>query len=135
MRDIRVSKLEFNEFIFPFVTNSQAESDAEREVAIRVLRILRDPDITVEETVSDAVREQAAKLDKHIWAGRKLLDDSHTFTFEEDEYQVVKKRLIDAIPSVNIIALEHFSPLIDKFKDAEKYVVKVEKDEPEEDVA
>lgn len=142
MRDIEVSKLEFDEFLFPFVTNSQAENDKEREVAIRVLRILRNPDYTVEETVRDEVRERATKLDKHIWVGRRLSDDEHTFTFEEDEYQLVKKRLIDAIPNVNIIALDDFGPLVDKFKEAEKYVVdspKLDEDEgvPEkkEDVA
>ena len=142
MRDIEVSKLEFDEFLFPFITNSQAESDKEREVAIRVLRILGDSEYTVEETIRDEVREQAAKLDKHIWAGRKLAEDEHTFSFEEDEYNLVKKRLIDAIPNVNIIALADFGPLVDKFKEAEKYVVdspKLDEDEgvPEkkEDVA
>ena len=137
MRDITVTKLEFDEFLFPFVTNSTAESDKEREIAIRVLKILRNPEYTVEETVRDELREQAAKLDKHLWAGRRLANDEHKFSFEEDEYQLVKKRLIDAVPNVNIIALEDYGPLIDRFKDAEKYVVDSPKLEgaKEEDVA
>jgi hypothetical protein len=136
MRDITVSKLEFDEFLYPFVTNSNAENDKERECAIRVLRLLKDDDYTVEETVSDERRAAFTKIDKHMWVGRKLADDEHTFSLEEDEYNLIKKRLIDAIPDVHIIALDDFGPLVDRFKDAEKYVVdKPKLDEKEEAVA
>jgi hypothetical protein len=121
MRDITITKLEFDEFLFPFVTNSQAENDKERTTATDVLKLLSDEEYTVEETLSDELVTRAEKLDKHLWPGRKLATDEHTFTFEEDEYRLVRKRLTDAVKGVNIIALAHFSPLLDKFKQAEKY--------------
>ena len=113
--------MEFDEFLFPFVTNSQAESEGERATALDVLRLLTDTDITVEEVLPEALVKDARKRDKHLWAGRKLATDEHTFTFEEEEYRLVKKRLEASVSNVNIIALGELSPLIEKFKGAEKY--------------
>ena len=130
MRDIAVKRLEFDEFLWPIVTTSNAESDKERAVALDVLRLLSDEEYTEEVPLTDAQIAQSSKNNTHVWNSRRLIEDEYTFVLEEEAYRLIRKRLQDASPKVSIVCLADFSPLLDRFNDAKKY--KAEKDEPAE---
>ena len=132
MRDITVTRLEFDEFLWPIVTNSQAENEKERSVAVDVLRLLSDDDCTEEVPLTDEQIEKAERSNSHVWNSRRLSDDEHTFAIEEAPYRLVRKRMKDAISKVSIICMDDFSPLVDKINDAKKYTAKVVPDETAE---
>lgn len=120
MREVRITKEQFDEFLFPFVSGSSPESDNERECALRVMRKLKDPEITEEEALSPAQLEAAERRKRKIWPGRRLACPEATFHFQEDEHRLILKRLKEATKGIAMLVIEEYTAFLDAFEGAKE---------------
>lgn len=122
MRTFDISKYEFDDLFFPAISSQGSDNEDELEVAMRVIRKLRHGDYTKLEQLSKERLDEAARFGRKLVPQRFLISDSTTFTFEEDEYNLIVKRLTRAIPTFsNAVAPELFD-LLERVKKAPKEI-------------
>lgn len=118
MREVHVTREQFDEFLYPAIASSSAENESELETAVRVLRKLKKPDITFEEVISSEEQERAKKNRTKLVPFRKLTVDEHTFMFEEPEYKLVLDRVKAHLPRISLAAAEELWEFYESVKGA-----------------
>ena len=118
MRVIRVSRQEFDLIIWKAFGNVGAKSEAELETATRTVKKLKDASSEVPLTSEE--RAQGFQV-----PGRSLSEEEIEFTFEEDEYNLVKNKLVEFLPNVALVLADVFHDLLVRFKDAESQEAQV----------
>jgi hypothetical protein len=117
MRKIYLSKSEFDNILYPAFVSGSPESEDELEVAVRLKFLFKKnadyEEISAEETIA------ATKRRERVIPFLKLRSDT-TFTFEEDEFKLLHKRLVAAIPRSSFAIAEEMADLLSRFKKSEK---------------
>jgi len=120
MRQLTVSQSAYSTFLFPQFANATAESESEFEVALRTLKKLKDPALTLEKELSPQEAE-ARKSGTPVFAFRKLLEESATFLLETDEHALLLKRVKANKTLVVFVALEEFNALLEMVEKAPEF--------------
>lgn len=120
MRKLSLTADQFDTFVFPYVAQSNAQNDAEFETALRLLRKLKDPALTMVAPLSDP-EEKARQAGAKVFAFNKLRESEASFVLEEDEWKLLQARLAAYKTKVNIVALEDFAALLDVIKAAPEF--------------
>ena len=123
MRKVTLSKEHFDTFLFPTLARSNAKTDAEREIAIRVMRKVKEPALTNDKPLNARDLERRAE-GEDVFEFKELIEESAVFVFEEDECNFIKKRLKDAGTQIALLVLDDYTQMEDLFKNAEKYEAK-----------
>lgn len=123
MRTIELTKHEFDETFFGVVTNgnSPAKDENEHEIALRLLRQLKDTTLTYPEDPKPDVVAQVEASGQRWWPSYRLHADSVSLELEEDVYRVVRHRFKDYIPLVHPLMAEEFDVVWQKIKTAESW--------------
>ena len=121
MRAITVKRDQFNDFLFPAIARSAAKDEQELEVAVRVLKKVKDPDKTYEEDIPKPQLEMAQSSGQKIYPFRKLAPPDHKFIFEEDEHKLIVDRLREFLKTVSLIAAEEFLDFFKTVRDAPEH--------------
>lgn len=120
MRKLTLQKGHFDTFVFQQVTTLPAANESEFETALRLLKKLKDPALTKEVALTPEEQE-AEKQGQRAFPFRQLLEDEATFVLEEDEYQLLKKRVEKHKTLVATLVLEEFAELLAVIAGAETY--------------
>ena len=116
MKQLTFTKSHFDLFVFPQVGTAQAKSDSEFEAALRLLRKLKDPALTVEKPLTQA-EEEAEKNGDRVFRFYRLLEDQATFLLQDDEFRLLKDRITGHKTTVSLVAVEEFNELLQVLKD------------------
>lgn len=120
MRKLSLTADQFDAFVFPYVATSSAQNDGEFETALRLLRKLKDPALTMPAPLTDA-EEKARQAGGKVFAFAKLRESEATFLLEEDEWKLLQNRVAAFKTKVNIVALEDFAALLEAIKTAPEF--------------
>lgn len=112
MRVITVAGNEFDMILWRAIASQGASGESDLEVAVRVLAKVKA--VSLENPLTDEEKAQGQV------PNRKLIDEESEFIFEEDEYGLVKEKLIAFIPNVALALADVLHGLLAKFKNAEK---------------
>lgn len=110
MREVTVTKSEFDEYLYPAFARNGVASEEEFEVALRVIRKLKEhatPEELSDEDIAEAEKTRGARAVAFL----KLDSPEATFRLEEDEYKLVQKRLKAHLPNVALVFAEEFDAL------------------------
>lgn len=108
MKSVKISPWDFNSFLWFAVAGSSAKDEVELEVALRLIRKLK--------AISKEVEEDSAPgtIRGRVFAG----DSPVEVVFEEDEWALLRDRVISVIPKVSLAAAEEFSEFLNRVKSA-----------------
>ena len=127
MRKLTWTAHQFNNFVYPNLATNTAKGDGNWECALRVMKILNDPEITKE--VSKTAAETAAEKEgRATYQLRHLLDPSAEFLFQDDEYRMIRDKVKDARDNIALMAAADFEATLQVINDAEKIEVEEKKD-------
>ncbi len=126
MRTIRVNEMEFDKIFWGSFAATGAKNESELEIALRVLKKLKG--VSLDKPLS---KDEVAQ---GMIPNRKLIDEEAEFIFEEDEYGLVKDKLVVHLPNISLILADVFYGLLTRFKEAEKWEVGAEPEVESEDV-
>lgn len=118
MRAVHLNKEQFDNFLYPAIARSSAKDEQEMEVAVRVLKKLKDPSVTYEEELHHHDVEVAKQKGQKLYPFRKLDPPEHTFYLEEEEHRLITDRLKEFLKTISLIAAEEFLDFFLNFKDA-----------------
>jgi hypothetical protein len=115
MRQLTFTADQFNTFVFSYVTSVPAENDLEFETGLRLLRKLKDPTLTEEVPPSPEELEAEVKSGGRlrVFPFYRLQRDRATFVLEEDEYNLLKKRMRAGRTKVATLVAEEFALVLD----------------------
>ncbi|MDK1102507.1 MAG: hypothetical protein QGD93_02620 [Actinomycetota bacterium] len=128
---IEVTKQEFDRFLYGYATNICSTDVKEHLISIRLVEKLQDPDVTEQHGPTEAEIEEAEKTGGLAWPTHKLAVPAHTFLFEEDEKDLILRRLEKNIGRVPPALGAEFEVLRQKFIEAESIEVSPPDEEPE----
>lgn len=107
MRKFTISKDDFDRFLYPSVVHGGSQNEAELLIAIRLIKKLQDNELTEIEIIDPLLIEEARRSRQQLIPNRLLRVREATFFVEEDEYELLKKRMLDGIPRYsNSVAIE-----------------------------
>ena len=112
MRVITVAADEFDMILWRAIASQTAKTEDELEIALRVIGKVKD--VSLENPLSTEEKAQGQV------PNRKLIDEETEFIFEEDEYKLIKDKLIAFLPSVALAIADVFSGLLEKIKETKK---------------
>lgn len=119
MRNVEVTKDEYNDFLYPAVGGSTAKSEQELETALRVMKKINAPDVTtVLEVPADQLRAAEAR-GQRLLPTRKLSAPKMELILEEDEWKLVVERLKAYIPQVTLLGAEALYNFLQKLVNAD----------------
>ena len=123
MRAIHLTKRQFDEVFYGVLTNGHSTPQDEQghEVALRLIRQLKDLDVTYPESPKPKVLAAVEESGQRWWPNYKLKNGDHVFEFEEDVYRVVEERFRAFIPHVHPMMQEEFDDVWQLVKGAEQY--------------
>lgn len=130
MRNVTLTAYQFNNFVYPPLGSGNAKGDGDWETALRVMKKLKDPELTMPKALDEKELE-AQQEGKPVYAFYKLLDDEATFLLEEDEWRFVRDKVKANRDNVALMAAQDYEACMVAIKDAEKVEVKVEEDDDE----
>lgn len=130
MRQVTFTKLQFRNFIYPQIGKGTSKGEGDWEAAIRLVKVLKDDELTEEIPYNEAEREALAKGEM-IYPFRTLIEDSATFLFQDDEFRFLETKMKADRPKVPLLAGEDYDSLLQALKDAEKIEKKAEQKKPE----
>ena len=135
MRSITLTRAEFDDTFFPMVTSGRtpAKDENEHEIAIRLIKQLKDPAITFPEDPKPKAIEQIEESGNRWWPSYKQNDDEYKWDFEEDVYKIIRHRLKEQIPFVHPMMAEEFDVVWQKVKKSETWDMNAEKDLDEDE--
>ena len=90
---IELTKPEFDKFFYPFTTNVTSGPEQEHLCSMRLVEKLQDPEVSYPKDPPQEDIDKAEEKDDFWWPSYKLIGESHTFLFEEDEKKLALKRL------------------------------------------
>lgn len=117
MRTVTITKAQFDDFVFSAIASGAAEDEAELEVAVRVFKKLNANSLPRPFTDEEQLE---IKQGRKLRAQRDLRDNICGFIFEEDEYNLVLKRLISYLRNIALVAAEEYYELLSSVKAAVK---------------
>ena len=123
MRKLTLQAKYFDNFVFPQLAGTSAENDSEWETALRLLKAIKDPVLTVEVDLTPQEKE-ARDRGQQVYAFRKLREGEATFLLQSDEYALLLKRINAHKTRVALVAAEDFAELLAAIENAPE--VKVE---------
>ncbi len=110
MRQLTFTAHLFRNFVFPYVGASSVKDVSEWDTQLRLIKKLKDPALTVQVELTDAEREAEAQ-GQVVYRFYQLREEKGTFQLEEDERDLLKRRIEDNRTRVNAIAAEDFDEL------------------------
>lgn len=130
MRSITLTKQEFDDTFFPLVTSGRtpAKDENEHEIALRLLRQLKDPKVTYPEDPKPSQVEAIEESGNRWWPSYKLDTAEYKWDFEEDVFKVIRHRLKEQIKHVHPMMAEEFDAVWQKVKNAKTWDAKKEQD-------
>ena len=123
MRKLTLTAFQFDNFVYPPLGQGNAKGDASWETALRVMKVLKDPELTRPRDL-DADELKAQKEGKPVYAFHKLLDSEAEFMFEEDEWRFVRDKVKENRDNVSLMAAQDYEETLVLLNDAEKIEVK-----------
>lgn len=124
MRAVTFTKEQFDTFVFKLFATVPSKDDTEIEVAIRVLRKLKDPALTEALPMNAAERAAEAQGDR-AYSLHRLCESRATFLLEEDERKLLEQRLRDQRKNVPTFALEDLQETVDTIHNAPEHKAQV----------
>ena len=113
VRSVPLSASQFNDFLFPVWANAQNPGDP--EVVIRITRKLKR---VSEEVPLTPAQQAAVDAGRRVYADRKLVGESVTLFFEEDERNVLRDAFKKALQHFNPFAMEEAWVVFEALRDA-----------------
>lgn len=117
MRVVRVSRLDFRDFLFPAVTSFPAEDEREMETGVRVVRKITDLEVTDPEEPGPEAKA-AMKAGRRWYPAHTLREPDHAFEFEEDEHRLILKRMGEYLKGISPLAAEDYLKFLKNVRDA-----------------
>lgn len=114
MRQVVLTAREFNFYVFRNIALSSCENAHEWECQIRLMKALKDPNITEDVPVTEQERKEAAAGNVPSFKFKRLKQSKATFMLEEDEWGMLKARLEAAKVGLSAIATEEYEDLLKK---------------------
>ena len=90
---IELTKSEFDNYFYRYVTNVCADGVPEHLVSLRLVEKIQDPEVTERHDPPQEEIDEKEGKGELWWPKYKLSVPSHEFMFEEDEKRLVLKRL------------------------------------------
>lgn len=118
MRRVHVTKKEFEDVLY-FSISMGALSESNLDASYRLGKKFR------------AISTEGEKPTNVPFHLRSLDREEETVILEEDEWQLLKKRLTESLPNFSASSAEVYKGLLEKVKAAEEFELKVEEEEPE----
>ena len=132
MRYVKLTKDQFDHYVFPSLGRTAAESEDELEVSVRLLGKFRDPNVIEIGQPSAAELAEAKEKKGRVIPNRFLIPDEHTFEFEEDEHRVLLKRFRAAIPTFAAVLAEEVYAVLNVLKDPPNKPMQIVRDDERE---
>lgn len=118
MRQLTLTAPEYDGLVYPTIgQGSGAQTDSEWETAMRLMKVLKEPGLTVEIPLTEEQLDDA-KHGKHHVSSRRLTEGSAVFVFEEDCISMLEKRMKAARPGVPLAIADQFEALMLKIRSA-----------------
>lgn len=118
MRKVEITRDEFNDFLYPAVGGSSAQSEQELETALRVMKKLHDPESTQIIEIPEDQRRAAQEAGQRILPVRRLKAPDMKLVLEEDEHRLIVERLKAYIPKVTLLGAEALYDFLQKLVNA-----------------
>lgn len=120
MKSVTLHATQYSTWVYPMFGASKSGSDAEFETALRVIRKLKDPSLTVAVPPTEA-EKLATRPGVEIFQYRQLREAQATFLFEEDEIALVLRRMLEQKSGVPAVTAEDYLEVVDLLKNAPAY--------------
>jgi len=111
MRRLTITNHHFDTFLYPFLMQSVAREPAEWDVALRLLRKLKDPAETEERELTPEEAD-ARRRGIPVYPFRRLRQAEATLLLEEDEFTLLSGRLAERKSNVLLGAADDFAELL-----------------------
>ena len=117
MRQFSLTAREFNFYVFRGIATSNCENAHEWECQVRLMRALKDPNLTEDVPVTEVERKEALASNQPSFKYKRLKDgkDAATFMLEEDELTMLKDRMEKGKVMLAAIASEEYGEMLKKF--------------------
>lgn len=113
---LSVTKREFDDFLFPAFAIGSSKDEGDLEIAFRVrrrFRVIAKPEVMDPERVREII-----KMGNTPVPSLKLEATEEELFLEEDEYRLIKDRVIAYIPRVSNAIADELYEFVQKVKDA-----------------
>lgn len=118
MRQLTLTAPEFDGLVYPTIAQGNgAQTDGEWETAMRLMKALKEPGLTVEIPLNEKQVEDGRNGTHHV-PSRRLAESQAVFVLEEDCISMLEKRMRAARPGVPLGIADQFEVLLVKIKAA-----------------
>ncbi len=116
MRRITFTAFQFQNFVFPYVGAASAKDMNEWETQLNLIKKLKDPALTAQIELS-AEEELAMQRGQAVYAFYRLREEQATFSLEDDEWRMLKRRIEENRSRVNAVAAEDYQAVWEAVED------------------
>lgn len=120
MKSVTLHATQYSTWVYPMFGTSKSGTDAEFETALRTMKKLKDPSLTIAVPPTEA-EKQATRPGVEIFQYRQLREEKAVFLFEEDEIALVLRRIIEQRAGVPAVTAEDYQEVVDLLKNAPVY--------------